>query len=253
MFTNILTYLLNNPLISYCGILVLIVLVFSVDINSYNHSTYYKITHIPYYKIRGSVFSIFKNHLGSLGEYQLYNELKPFEKDGAKILFNCYIPKSNGQTSEIDVIMFHSSGIYVFENKNYSGWIFGNEKDEFWTQTLPIGKGKTKKSHFLNPIIQNQSHINALSDFLNKSFPIYSLVVFSNRCTLKNINGKFSNSYVIQKANLQKNIRQISASCQTQLNPIDLDQIYEKIYPLTQVSKNIKEKHIENISTNFKK
>ncbi|NLK22184.1 MAG: NERD domain-containing protein [Epulopiscium sp.] len=26
--------------------------------------------------------------------------------------------------------------MYVFESKNYSGWIFGNEKDKNWTQML---------------------------------------------------------------------------------------------------------------------
>lgn len=253
MFTNILTYLFNNPLVSYCTLIILVVVALSIDINNYNRSTYYKITHNPYYKVRGSVFSIFKDYLGALGEYLLYNELKIFEKNGAKILFNCYITKSNDQTSEIDVIMIHPSGIYVFENKNYSGWIFGNEKDKFWTQTLPNGKGKTKKSHFLNPIIQNQAHVNTLSNYINKILPVYSIIVFSNRCTLKNINKDYNHSYVIHRSSLQKTIFKIISVTQTYISSDEMNQIYEKLYPLTQVSNDIKKKHIENISSYAKK
>mgnify|MGYP002509292044 CR=1 FL=1 len=35
-------------------------------------------------------------------------------------LFNLYIPKDNGETTELDVVLLHESGIYVFESKNYS-------------------------------------------------------------------------------------------------------------------------------------
>lgn len=41
---------------------------------------------------------------------------------------NCYIPNRSGDKTEIDMIMLCQKGIYVIENKNYSGWIFGNEK-----------------------------------------------------------------------------------------------------------------------------
>lgn len=39
-------------------------------------------------------------------------------------------------TYEIDLIMISETGIYVFESKNYSGWIFGDEKQRYWTQIL---------------------------------------------------------------------------------------------------------------------
>ena len=52
-----------------------------------------------------------------------------------KILKNIYVPYGN-QTTEIDVVMIHETGIYVIESKNYSGWIFGNENQKQWTQML---------------------------------------------------------------------------------------------------------------------
>ncbi len=62
------------------------------------------------------------------------------------MLRNIYVPY-NGKTSEIDVLMIHEKGIFVFESKNYSGWIFGGFEDAKWTQSLP---NKQKKQHIEN-------------------------------------------------------------------------------------------------------
>ena len=42
-----------------------------------------------------------------------------------KILQNIYVPRENGETSEIDVLYITQKGIFVIESKNYSGYIFG--------------------------------------------------------------------------------------------------------------------------------
>ena len=61
-----------------------------------------------------------------------------------KLLFNCYIPNRSGAKTELDIIMISTKGIYVIENKNYSGWIFGDEQSKNWCETL-----KGKKYFFL--------------------------------------------------------------------------------------------------------
>ena len=87
------------------------------------------------------------------------------------------------------MIMIHQSGIYVFESKNYSGWIFGSEDSKNWTQTLPSGR-KAHKEYFLNPIIQNKVHIKWLVKLIGEESPIHSIIVFSERCTLRGIDLK---------------------------------------------------------------
>ena len=67
------------------------------------------------------------------------NRLTPYGQ-GEKILRNIYIPKDDGSTSEIDVLYISRKGIFVFESKNYSGWIFGKESDQYWTVSLPNGQ-----------------------------------------------------------------------------------------------------------------
>ena len=96
--------------------------------------------------------------LGNYGEYLTYKKLRKQEEQGARFLFNCYLPAKKDETSEVDVIMIADSGIYVFESKNYSGWIFGSEQSKSWTQTLPNGK-KARKERFYKPIMQNKTHI----------------------------------------------------------------------------------------------
>ena len=46
-----------------------------------------------------------------------------------------------------------------------------------------------KKNRFYNPIWQNAGHIKALKTFFNEyqDVPVYSLVVFSERCELKKV------------------------------------------------------------------
>ena len=77
---------------------------------------------------------------------------------------NIYLPNDDGTTTttEIDLIMITTTGVYVFESKNYSGWIFWDENTKFWTQSLKDGE----KYRFNNPIWQNKKNISALQKLL---------------------------------------------------------------------------------------
>lgn len=109
------------------------------------------------------------NDLGRAGEAEIYFALQGFEEEEAKFLFNLYIPKPDGQTTEIDILMISRSGIFVYESKNYSGWIFGDEKRRYWYQTLYAGRGRrAHKETFYNPVMQNAGHIRHLKKFLDR-------------------------------------------------------------------------------------
>ena len=80
-----------------------------------------------------------------------------------KILNNLYLSTKNSST-EIDVVTIHETGIYVFESKNFSGWIYGGYKQKEWTQKL-----EHFQNHFYNPIWQNKGHISALKNVFHLS------------------------------------------------------------------------------------
>lgn len=210
----------------------------------YQKSAYYQITKVPYFSL--------SHDLGKLGEYLTYTHLKRFEKDGAKFLFNVYIPKWNGETTEIDVLMISKKGIFVLESKNYSGWIFGSENQKNWCQTLPAGKGKSHKEYFYNPIMQNQSHIRHLQAWIGKPVLTHSIIVFSKRCTLKNIEVTSAGIQVIKRNEIASVISKIyKTTPDDQLSEAEISALYQKLYPYTQVNEKVKKQHIANIQNNL--
>lgn len=111
---------------------------------------------------------------GDAGENIIYKALNKVH--GRKALLpNCYIPVGQKGTTEIDMVFLHESGLYVIESKNYSGWIFGNEEQEHWTQCLRGKFHTTQKYSFYNPLRQNETHICALMELLkDDTVPYYS-------------------------------------------------------------------------------
>ncbi len=70
-------------------------------------------------------------------------------------------------TSEVDIVLITQKGVFVFESKNYSGWIFGDEKNKNWAVSLPNGE----KNQFYNPIMQNKTHLKWMSNFVGEDIP----------------------------------------------------------------------------------
>lgn len=221
-------------------LLCIVLIVYAFKIMKYRKTVYYEQTKCSYFRLQCDK--------GRLGEYRTYMNLRKYEQEGAKFLFNVYIPKEDGQTTEIDVLMITEKGIFVFESKNYSGWIFGSDNQKNWYQTLPVGKGrKSLKENFLNPIMQNRLHIKSLKIFLDVDIPMYSVVVFSNRCTFKGVDIK-SDEKVIHREDVFATVTSISKKAETDyLKEVEIKEIFDKLYPCSQVDASVKEKHIENI------
>lgn len=212
--------------------------------HNYKKKSYYKDTH--------KSFLTMEMDTGSKGEYLIYDYLSYIEREGGKFLFNCYLPKNNDETTELDVILICEEGIFVFESKNYSGWIFGNEKSQNWTQTLCEGRGHSRKEHFLNPIKQNNLHIKWLKKIAGNDIPIYSVIVFSERCTLKKIEVYSKDICVIKRNDIIKTVKEIRKQQIVKLSQQDIDSLYQKLYPFTQVKASVKAKHVANIQQKIK-
>lgn len=207
----------------------------------YKRTTYYKETGISYLKVR--------TDSGRFGEYLVYKYLSVLEKDGCKFLFNVYLPKENNETTELDVIAICKNAVFVFESKNYSGWIFGDENQKMWTQVLPEGKGKSRKEHFYNPIFQNRTHIKYLKSVIGDDVPVHSVIVFSERCTLKKLTVS-DDVNVIRRNHVLWTVKKILEMSSEIADP---ESLYNILKPYTEVSDEEKKKHIENIkSKNFR-
>jgi hypothetical protein len=102
---------------------------------------------------------------------------------GYKVYKDLYLPRPDGNgTTQLDHVVVSVHGIFVIETKNYSGWIFGSERDARWTQCLKGGF----KTQFQNPLLQNKLHVNALRLALNlPQSCFHSIVHFVGACTFK--------------------------------------------------------------------
>lgn len=118
---------------------------------------------------------------GYYGEFLVFCELYKNIPGNCKILMNLNIPTKQDKTTELDLVLIHETGIYVFEIKHYKGTIYGDDTNSIWTQYFRTAKNNT----FKNPILQNEYHISALKNIFN-DVPIKSVIVFTNReCNIK--------------------------------------------------------------------
>ena len=203
------------------------------------------------------IFDTIFNHgdenqrLGSYGEKLTARKLKMMRFFGyeGRILMNAYIPKADGTTSEIDVLFVTEKGIFVIESKNYSGWIFGSEGQFKWTASLPNGQ----KNRFYNPISQNKNHIKWLSGYLSEDIPLFSIIVFSERCELKKLTITSPEVKVVKRDSLTAAVRRIWKDSPSVLDENKVERIYQRLLPLTNKTEAEKNAHVENIKSRIDK
>lgn len=124
------------------------------------------------------------------------------------IFHDLYIQKPNREYTQIDVAVATKAGIIVLEVKDYSGWIFGNEHQKYWTQLLAFGK---QKHRFYNPVMQNAGHIQAIRQCLpnNPDIPIFSVIVFFGNSEFKNVTCNADNTFIIYSHSIRQVVADI--------------------------------------------
>jgi DNA-directed RNA polymerase subunit RPC12/RpoP len=118
---------------------------------------------------------------GIIGEFLVNTATKlKLNKDEYHLIKNVTLPTEDG-TTQIDHIIVSEYGIFVVETKNMKGWIFGDEKQKFWTQKIYKHTNK-----FQNPLHQNYKHIITIQNTLNiDQDKIFSVIVFTGDSRFK--------------------------------------------------------------------
>lgn len=192
---------------------------------------------------------------GSRGEYELYLETNRYLEDKGRWLFNVYVPRPNGTTTEIDAILFHPSGIYVIESKNYRGQIIGNDRREEWLQCLrPSRRAPVRTYAFYNPLKQNRIHVEALRAWLGRAYahvPIYSAVLFSNHCSLKEVRLTEEDCILDHRRNFPFIVNRIADA--SWADPDLIQAAYEALSPLSRADRATKARHKKEVRTSRKR
>jgi hypothetical protein len=210
--------------------------------NLYKRTTYFQITQKPLSQL----------DKGETGEYLIYQKLKQLEKRGGRFLFNLFLPKSRNETTEVDVVLIHPKGLFVFESKNYSGWIFGNQVNRTWTQVLPRGRGyQSNKERFQNPIHQNANHIKYLKRIVGEGVPMWSVVVFSDECEFKDVSVSSEARFkVIQLCELKAMIGDVLEKTNVDVfSAKEVESIYNQLFPYSQVGEEVRQEHINQLKS----
>jgi len=142
--------------------------------------------------------------------------------------------------------MLYKGEIYVFESKNYAGWIFGNAKSKQWTQSLNGKHGRAQKNKFYNPIIQNENHVKHLKRVVGGEYKYNSIVVFSDKCEFKNVDSTGCSSYVTKRVHVLELVRAISKD---KMDSFEMTKVYSILYPYAHASQDVKKKHIEDVNS----
>ncbi len=159
----------------------------------------------------------------------------------SKLIKNAYIPQSKGEFSEIDIIVIHTSGIFIIEVKNVTGQIEGSWSDEKLVIKHPGGKTYP----FTNPINQNTQHYYRLKDIIGISGVFRNIVVFGDSAFYDYANiPDFAGVTRVNK--LIRTMEIISNRSKKYLEPHQVDSIYETLLPIVTKTPEKEQKHIVN-------
>ena len=187
-------------------------------------------------------------HRGTVSEQELVLKLLRYGIPPSAIFHDLYVQKSRSAYSQIDVVAVTPVGIIVFEVKEYSGSIYGNGCQSYWTQVLAHSK---QKYSFYNPIMQNNSHIEALKTKLAPfaDVPLYSVIVFYGKCVFRDIRSVPEGVFLLKSYNVFKVIDTILKN-NPDVNKASLEATVEVLQNAVQNGDcaEIRAKHIENIN-----
>lgn len=171
---------------------------------------------------------------GFYGEFLVFCELYKNIPGNCKVLMNLNIPTEGEKTTEVDLILIHETGIYVFEIKHYKGTIYGDDTGNIWTQYFRTVKNNT----FKNPILQNAYHISALKNIF-EDIPIKSVVVFTNNeCDLR-VKNSNANVTLCPLYNLNSSLEYNFRNSEIIFSMVEIDEIFNKLSKYSQMQDTI--------------
>lgn len=184
--------------------------------------------------------------IGKQGEEETIRELERIR--GAKRIFhNVYVPlQDKKNTTEIDMVMLHEKGIFVIENKNYSGQIYGDEEEARWRQ-VQKKNGRNREKTFYNPVWQNRTHIRNLKRFLEQEFswdmPFISVIVFNDRAKLRRICIYSGELLVSESRKVRRRLKRKLRHSPKVFSRKQMERISEILRPLENPGKRVEKQH----------
>jgi len=206
-FIGVINFIQGNsePILIGLGLIALIIIIILILRSSYKAKRFKQLLSeyesTPYYVDYKVPYKLLAKDRGRVFEIEIYNRLKKEFGNSIFIHLNLLIPKSNAinEYSEIDLVVLHTSGIYVVEVKNLSGPVTGNDDQEYWKPFVKSTNENGQSTYdqnfaikgfnnfgLYNPIRQNEYHILSLNalipgQYINKIIFSDSMLVGTSR------------------------------------------------------------------------
>ncbi len=192
---------------------------------------------------------------GYYGEYLVFKELYLDIPGCSKILMNLQIPGTKTAKTELDLVLIHETGLYVFEVKHYKGTIYGKDTDHTWTQYFRTVNNET----FYNPILQNEGHIKALREMIPNA-PVVSFVVFTNPEVDLRVENNNDSVIICRLDQMLSKLKSVINARTQYFNMELIDKFFQKLRPYSPImEKNIEyngetvplDKYLETVKKDY--
>ena len=180
---------------------------------------------------------------GNMGEFRLYRKLRRIGPS-EDIFTNIYLPGKNTTNTELDIVLISLKGIFLYEVKNYRGFIYGSQHNEYWIQVF----NRFRKHKFYNPLRQNYAHHKALETYLDiEHETIVPIISFTNKSKLNKIDID-DKTHVLQT---KETIKFTKHALKNGINIFDetsLNSIRQQLNLSTLKDQATKDQHIDEVS-----
>ena len=201
-----------------------------------------------------SISSNYAQEVGKAGEdaiEEVIHQVCAENRHRYQLLRNVYLPKGDGETSEIDLLLLHETGIYVFESKNVSGTIYGDDKHPQWI----VYKRNGNQEKMTNPVQQNEGHIKYLLQFLGQdawSSRVYSVIVFGEKSNMKLVPRTKTFTSIHSIRTLPGDLSLMLQNGISFYSPETIEALYDKIQPYVHMTDDdVTQTHIEQLSRRY--
>ena len=204
---------------------------------------------------------------GIMGERSVGKVVKKIALQTGGLEMRDFMMRDARSSSQIDNMLLTQKALYVIEVKNYKGMIFGGPHQQNWTVTVKHvnkkrGRGgrvykrtNISKHQFYNPLKQNQTHINKITNLtdIQDTIPIINVVVFCRRALVKVEGTMPSNTYVASINKLAKLIDQVESRTEYALSLTEQMTIVDTLYRLNITDKRERKAHVKNLKVKYTK
>lgn len=163
--------------------------------------------------------------IGRTAEEKINSDISIWAKHtNNKFIKSSIYKYANNMVFEADSVLITKQAIIVIEIKSIKGKVIGSANDDHWKKVT-----ENSEYNITNAIKQNDKHIKHIVNMTNFKLPIISLIIFSNRTSLVEIQDIPLHALITKHVELYSTLDKIAGSLPSRLTDIEVKNVYKTI------------------------